>query len=284
MLNSRYITKDRPFSDDAERSSLNSFIIKSGDGKLFAVCGKPGGKKNEKHPAVLMMHGFPGLEQNRDLARALCRVGMTVFIFHYRGSWGSPGEYRLSHLPQDASAVLSYMIEHAEELSIDTDRIYLFGHSMGGFAAMNLLAERPKVKGAILMSPCDIEKMFLYDRANFNDLTEDGASMLNVPSAQVFEEECQQNKESWMFEDLAKQIDPAIHTLLLTASRDTILPPEEYGVPLLKSLQSAGIHTEYYQIDTDHVYMSHRIKMIRLVVEWIAKQESNANNSEDHHS
>jgi len=41
------------------------------------------------HPVVVLLHGFPGNEQNLDLAQAMRRAGWAVVTFHYRGSWGS---------------------------------------------------------------------------------------------------------------------------------------------------------------------------------------------------
>ena len=274
MLELSYLTEDRPFPEGMERPSVAALRIPSGDGTLYALCGKPGGERGEKHPAILLLHGFPGYEQNRDLARALCRIGMTVFFFHYRGCWGSPGAYRLAHLPEDAASALSFLTGHAEELSVDPEHIYVFGHSMGGFAAMNLLAERPRVRGAILMAPCDIEKMYLTDRANFDALIEGAVPVLNVDSGEVLAEECRQNAERWQFCDLAQRLDPALPMLLLTASRDSHLPPAVYGLPLWESLRSAGIRAEYHETDTGHSFLTSRIAMIRQVAEWIAAREN----------
>jgi hypothetical protein len=43
------------------------------------------------HPVALLLHGFPGNEQNMDLAYAIRRSGWNVLVPHYRGSWGSDG-------------------------------------------------------------------------------------------------------------------------------------------------------------------------------------------------
>src|ERR1700751_2289463 len=43
------------------------------------------------HPTMVLLHGFPGNEQNLDLAQAIRRAGWNVLTMHYRGSWGSPG-------------------------------------------------------------------------------------------------------------------------------------------------------------------------------------------------
>ena len=48
------------------------------------------------HPVVLLLHGFPGNEQNMDLAYAIRRAGWNVLVPHYRGSWGSAGNFSFS--------------------------------------------------------------------------------------------------------------------------------------------------------------------------------------------
>ena len=40
------------------------------------------------HPAVVLLHGFPGNERNLDLAQDMRRAGWDVLYFDYRGSWG----------------------------------------------------------------------------------------------------------------------------------------------------------------------------------------------------
>ena len=58
------------------------------------------------HPAFILFHGLPGNEKNLDLAQAVRRAGWTVVTINYRGSWGSPGQYRFAGNLEDADAVL----------------------------------------------------------------------------------------------------------------------------------------------------------------------------------
>jgi predicted alpha/beta-fold hydrolase len=39
----------------------------------------------QPHPTVILLHGFPGYEQNIDLAQSLRRDGWNVLAMHYRG-------------------------------------------------------------------------------------------------------------------------------------------------------------------------------------------------------
>jgi predicted alpha/beta-fold hydrolase len=48
------------------------------------------------HPTIIICHGLPGNEKNLDLAQALRRAGWNAVTFNYRGSWGSPGNFRFA--------------------------------------------------------------------------------------------------------------------------------------------------------------------------------------------
>ena len=87
------------------------------------------------HPTIVICHGLPGNEKNLDLAQAARRAGWNAVTFNYRGSWGSPGNFRFAQNPEDAAAVLEYLRtpSNAAALGIDTRRIVLAGHSMGGW-------------------------------------------------------------------------------------------------------------------------------------------------------
>ena len=47
-------------------------------------------------PLVVLGHGLPGDEKSLDLAHALRRAGWAVLTYHYRGSWGSRVDSRLT--------------------------------------------------------------------------------------------------------------------------------------------------------------------------------------------
>src|SRR5579863_2253429 len=79
----------------------------------------------EMHRTVILLHGFPGYEQNMDLAQALRRDGWNVLAVHYRGAWGSQGTFSFTHCMEDAGAMLTYVTDpaNAARFHIDTRRI-----------------------------------------------------------------------------------------------------------------------------------------------------------------
>ena len=84
------------------------------------------------HPAVVLLHGFPGNEKNLDLAQDMRAAGWNVLFFHYRGAWGSEGDYTLTHVIEDVGVATDWLRTHADQYRTNPDHIVLVGHSMGG--------------------------------------------------------------------------------------------------------------------------------------------------------
>src|SRR5579863_10657922 len=96
---------------------------------LFYLAGGAG-----PHPTMVLLHGFPGNEQNLDLAQAIRRAGWNVLTVHYRGSWGSQGTFSIAHAVEDGDAAVAFLRrpEVAAKFGIDPSRMVMGGHSMGG--------------------------------------------------------------------------------------------------------------------------------------------------------
>ena len=114
------------------------------------------------HPTVVICHGLPGNGKNLDLAQALRRAGWNAATFNYRGSWGSPGNYRFAQNLEDSRAVLAYLRDPANAalLGIDTHRIVLAGHSMGGWVVAHTAASEKGLIGAPewTLAPSELER------------------------------------------------------------------------------------------------------------------------------
>ena len=110
----------------------------------------------QAHPTLILLHGFPGNERNLDLAQAVRRSGWNVLYFDYRGSWGSEGEFAFANCVADVSSVVAFCKTQAQTLRIDTTRLALFGHSMGGWVALKALLQLPGITKAVILSPWDI--------------------------------------------------------------------------------------------------------------------------------
>lgn len=111
-------------------------------------------------PTVIFLHGFPGYGQNRDTAQALRRAGFVIFFFHYRGSWGSGGNFSFAGARQDVDAAIEYVKSFCggkcKDAPLDSDRIALFGHSMGGWLALMAAADRRDLSCVMALDFWDI--------------------------------------------------------------------------------------------------------------------------------
>jgi len=117
-------------------------------------------------PVLLMCSGFLGQKEDErfsSLARYLTSNGIATLRFDASG-WGESGgvfaeDYRFSNYLSDTDAVFRY----AKGLdTVDHDRIYALGHSMGGMLAVEFAACHPGIKGIVLISAPDrirVEKM-----------------------------------------------------------------------------------------------------------------------------
>src|ERR1700730_19397164 len=79
----RAITNDPPPNQKIPSQNVETIIDSDGSrlmGMLLLASGA------EMHPMVILLHGFPGYEQNMDLAQALRRDGSNVMAVHYSGT------------------------------------------------------------------------------------------------------------------------------------------------------------------------------------------------------
>lgn len=116
------------------------------DGNLLVASGEG------PHPTLVICNGLPGVERNLDLAQAARRAGWNVLVFHYRGAWGSRGEFSLANAAADGEAAVAFVRDPAmaAKYRIDPSRIVLLGHSVGGFVAAKA-AGRDAAIGVILL-------------------------------------------------------------------------------------------------------------------------------------
>lgn len=132
------------------------FTIPVGTGAMNAMLYTASG--DAPHPTVLLLHGFPGNEQNLDLAQAARRAGWNVLTMHYRGTWGSAGSFSFAGAAEDTRAALKFLREAGadQKNGIDPTRIAIVGHSMGGIMAADAAADDPTVMGLFLVDPWDM--------------------------------------------------------------------------------------------------------------------------------
>jgi fermentation-respiration switch protein FrsA (DUF1100 family) len=99
--------------------------------------------------AVLFLHGNAGNASDRlPNAAELVRLGTSVLLLDYRGYGRSEGRPSEAGVYADAQAGIEYLIA---ERAMAADRIVVFGRSLGGAVAIDLVQRQP-VAGLILES------------------------------------------------------------------------------------------------------------------------------------
>jgi fermentation-respiration switch protein FrsA (DUF1100 family) len=81
--------------------------------------------------------------------RALYRIGLSVFLFDYRGYGRSQGRPSEEGLYQDATAAYDYVTRRRR---ITPDRMVLFGRSLGAAVAGELAAHKPA--SSLILESC----------------------------------------------------------------------------------------------------------------------------------
>lgn len=102
---------------------------------------------------ALLLHGLPGNEQNLDLAQAVRRAGWNVLTMHYRGGWGSPGNFGIAGAIEDGEAAMAFLKQpdNGAKYDIDARRVVIGVHSLGGFVAALYAAAHPELPGLVLL-------------------------------------------------------------------------------------------------------------------------------------
>lgn len=190
-------------------------------------------------PAVLLLHGLPGHERNLDLAQELRSCGCHCLYFHFRGSWGSSGSYRMKQLVPDAKAAFEWLGKRQE---VDPTRIGLVGISLGGWTPLAAAAELPQVAAVAAISP-------LVDPAarplSASEAAEFAASLNGTDAERLQREWLELRGPSHWTSGLDQR-----PVLLVSADRDEIFSPQHFQ-PLLGALPQ----TEWVRFPgADHVF------------------------------
>lgn len=144
--------------DMTSPASSTELFIPSGNSKIAGLIYTANGL--QKHPTLLLLHGYPGNERNLDIAQVVRSRGWNVIYFDYRGSWGSQGKFSFKNCVEDVVNVVSFCNKYQDSLKIDTSNIVLFGHSIGGWVCLKALQELPTIKKGFALSTWDIAKDF----------------------------------------------------------------------------------------------------------------------------
>jgi pimeloyl-ACP methyl ester carboxylesterase len=255
-----------PPADAAHPAAMTVLHIPSHGVLINGLIYEPSGAG--PHPTLVICHGLPGNEKNLDLAQAVRRASWNAVTFNYRGSWGSPGVFRFAQNLEDADAVLAYLRDpaNAARLGIDTKRIVLAGHSMGGWVTAQTAAHDHALMGAILISAADMGAMAGLPRERIVAIMADDKESLAGVTAESMADEVIANSKTFGF---ANTVSGLSKMPLLVLSADDGLAPRTDA--LVKAIEAEGnqnvtaIHEH-----TDHSWSDHRIFLESAIITWLA--------------
>ncbi len=269
------ITQDPP-ADKAHPAAMETFQLPSHGALLNAlVYVAPGAGP---HPAVVLLHGFPGNERNLDLAQTLRRAGYDVLFFDYRGSWGTPGDFSLTHCIEDTDAAIAYLRDpkNAQRLRADPASIILMGHSMGGFLARYAAAHDPAIRAAVLISAADMGNDRIEaipaayrDRAAAplaEHLAAEGMYPLAGVTPQSLAAEVIAHADAWNLPALGPAL--ASRPLLVITSDDGLTPSNAAVSAAIR--KAGGTRLSEVHFATDHSYSDHRIALEQAILTFLA--------------
>ncbi|MDF8334112.1 alpha/beta hydrolase family protein [Novosphingobium cyanobacteriorum] len=219
------------------------------------------------HPTVVVCHGLPGNEKNLDLAQALRRQGWNAITFNYRGSWGSPGQFRFGQNPQDARAALAFLRDpaNATRLGVDTARMAMVGHSMGGWVTAMAGSEEPALRGLVMISAADFGMIGTMPDADRIKLMDENRETLAVAGPGEMAAEVAAHAATW---DYVTRAEALKQTPLLVLTSDDGLAT--HGDVLVAAVRKAGgDKVQAAHVATDHSWSDRRIELEARVIHFL---------------
>ena len=220
------------------------------------------------HPTVLLLHGYPGNEKNLDVAQALRSIGWNAVFFHYRGAWGSEGEFSFLNAEQDVQTVLQFISDeaNAKALNIDRNLISIIGHSMGGHLAIAGILDNQSVNCAVAYDGANlgVGDVGIIDDPNTTISWleySDSLFMLNGWSGEKAKQELKTHAKAL---NLVRRVNTLNgRSVLLIAADTEVIPLKSHIEPLLEALvKTNNSDVTYKLIDDDHSFNSSRTELI----------------------
>jgi acetyl esterase/lipase len=265
------ITTDPP-ADKTNPASTEGFTLPSHGSQINVLAYVASGAG--PHPVVVMLHGFPGIERNIDIAQAMRRAGYTVLVSSYRGASNSQGAFSFTHALEDSQAAVDYLRvpANARRLRVAPDKIVLLGHSMGGWMALATGASDANVRGVIAISAADMP-----DQAGDGLAKYGSAKVIRVCVPMVSEafyalagdtpeaacRELVNHAEQWSLSNDVKGL--ATRPVFLITSDDGYELSAESFAKALRAAGSKQVHEAH--LTTDHSYSDKRIALTQVVLD-----------------
>ncbi len=258
------VLRDLQWDKGAPAGTLELFIPSSGSlmsGFIYKANGA------QKHPTVLLLHGYPGNERNLDLAQVVRSHGWNVIYFDYRGSWGSQGKFSFKNCVEDVTNVVAFCKKYRDSLQIDTSNIVLFGHSMAGWVSLKAMQQLPEIKKAFILSAWDIHNQYKrqltgseLNAFNMNADTMGKYFVLNGSLKDRFQPVIERDE----YFNLEKNIDA------LSEKQIIMLDEHDRNKKIAEAIQNLNPpYFKYFIWDTDHSFTNKRVSLINMFLSFL---------------
>lgn len=260
----------------AKPASTVQMVLPSHGDMLFGVLYLAAGAG--AHPTAVIFHGFPGYEQNLDIAQYLRAHGWNVLAMHYRGSWGVKGNFSFEHCTEDADAQMQFTLNpvNAKKYGIDTRRVMVIGHSMGGFMAASAAAHNKQVAAAVLISAWNIGASYaprmrgsrstpptIENEAKF--LASDNNLLpLAGTSGEALAREIYDHQPALNMNNLAPSIAP--RPVFVITANEGLGPVDHAFAEALRKTGDTRVAERHW--NTDHSYSGERAQLARAILDW----------------
>ena len=262
------VSMDPPDPDPAFPPVLHELLIPSHGVMLSGIM--LGANGAGPHPTALLLHGFPGNEKNLDLAQSLRRAGYNVLFFHYRGAWGSQGDYTVGGQSADVAAVVDYVRENADRLRADTKQLSIIGHSLGGFTALRATAHIKDLNCVVGLAAYNFEPEVSYTEEQKKGMEAyvDQLFMLHNLTGAKMSSEAAENIAAFDTRNLTPKLSGK-SVLLIAASEDKAVPPDMQSRVVAAYEKNPDINLKAEVLPGDHAFSVSRIRLQRMVIEWM---------------
>ncbi|PKL84060.1 MAG: DUF1749 domain-containing protein [Ignavibacteriae bacterium HGW-Ignavibacteriae-3] len=268
------VIHDLPYDPDFPSTMMPAVFEEYGSkylGTMFVASGEG------PHPLIILLHGFPGNEVNYDLAQVFRRQGFNVLVFHYRGCWGSGGDHLWGNVVEDVPAALKFVKTDSSRkmFRLDSDKIILVGHSLGGFAALFNSVRYDEIKNVVSIAGFNAGEFgeliesskMIYDFSA--EHLEPSMDFVKCDSTEALLDELIINKKVWNLLNYLERLSEK-NLLIIGAMYDTTAPMEIHHNPLVSALNANGTkNLKEVILETSHSFSDKRVSLARIISDWL---------------
>jgi hypothetical protein len=235
---------------------------------IFGILHLP---KRKNPPLIIMCHGWGsnklGTHQGLFVkaARNLCKNGFAVLRFDFRGSGDSEGEFEkqtIETMLEDLNCILNNL----DKNYVNTDKIGLIGHSLGGKISILKAAKDKRIKYLALWSTPVLHKEIL-SQAFVNEVRERKCLWLNDSGIAINIKQLESCLKNEAIKSLKKVRVPM---LIVNGGEDISVPPSHAK----KIYNNTNKPKKFVIIEgADHAFLNdeHKKILIRTTLSWFKK-------------